>query len=159
MCKVAEGTPWLDVKITNYIQICHGKPYIPGNRTKEVDWPLHRGIIDVDGNVNAWGLFWRLASGSVIFKTTSHFTNYYISQLRPWVHFVPLADDLSDLVTRTALVMDDNAVSMLEEIASYARNITKRITYSSEIIRVRSELNEFYDRRMETYFLKYVQLS
>ena len=154
MCKVAEGTPWLDLKITNYIQICHGKPYIPGNRTKEEDWRLHRGIIDVDGNVNAWGLFWRLASGSVVFKTTSHFTNYYISQLRPWVHFVPLADDLSDLVTRTALVMDDNAVSMMEEIASNARNITMQITYSSEIIRMRSELNEFYDTRMEIRFLK-----
>ena len=147
MCKIAEGIPWLDLKMTNYIQICHGKPYIPENRTKEEDWTINRGIVDIDGNVNAWGLFWRLASGSVIFKTTSQFTNYYISQLRPWVHFVPLANDLSDFVNQTALVIDENAVSTLEQIASNARILIKQITYPSEIVRVRSELNEFYNKR------------
>lgn len=142
MCKASEGIPWLDMKITNHVLLCHGKSYFLANRTKEIDWIQYRGIIDIDGKVNAWGLFWRLGSGSVVFKVHSSYSNFYISQLRPWVEYIPLADDLTDLINQTKVILEDRALVNLETITSNAYELTQRISYSSELIRVRSELNK-----------------
>ncbi len=54
--------------------------------------------LDVDGEVNAWsGLFWKLASNSVVFKVQSHYEEWYYSRLLPFVHFIPVKGDASDL--------------------------------------------------------------
>jgi len=33
---------------------------------------LHRWLIEIDGNVNSWGLLWKLLSGSCILRVNSH---------------------------------------------------------------------------------------
>ena len=143
MCRAAEGIPWLDLKITSNVQYCGGKNYTVANHTKEIDWLRYRGIIDVDGNVNAWGLFWRLASGSVVFKVDSGYSNYYTSQSIPWVHYIPLADDLTELKDRTSIIAKGGrSLIKLETIALNAQKLTENITYTSELARVRDELNE-----------------
>ena len=144
MCRAAAGVQWLDLKITRYIQYCGGKPYEVANHTKELEWVQHRGIIDIDGNVNAWGLFWRLATGSVVFRVQPRFANYYTSQANPWVHYIPLADGFRDLKDRTRIVvMGGRSLSKLESIALNAKRLTENITYAAEIWRVRNELNNF----------------
>lgn len=56
-----------------------------------------RGIFDVDGNSNSWaGLAWKLASGSVVLKVVSPLMQWYYADLVPWVHYVPVANNLSD---------------------------------------------------------------
>jgi hypothetical protein len=58
---------------------------------------LHRWILEIDGNVNSWGLLWKLLSGSCVVKVASERQQWYHHTLKPWQHFVPLHADLSDL--------------------------------------------------------------
>lgn len=61
---------------------------------------LHAWQIDIDGNVNSWGLLWKLLSGSCILRAQSPRKQWYHSRLQPWVHLVPVHADLSDLGER-----------------------------------------------------------
>lgn len=58
---------------------------------------LHRFLIEIDGNVNSWGLLWKLLSGSCILKVDSRRRQWYHHKLKPYVHYVPVAKDLSNL--------------------------------------------------------------
>ena len=58
---------------------------------------LHRYLIEIDGNVNSWGLLWKLLSGSCILRVGSAKRQWYHHKLEPFVHVVPVARDLSDL--------------------------------------------------------------
>ena len=63
---------------------------------------LHAWQIDIDGNVNSWGLLWKLLSGSCILRVQSTRRQWYHERLRPWVHLVPVHADLSNLEERLA---------------------------------------------------------
>ena len=57
-------------------------------------------LIDIDGNSNSWpGLFMKLCSGSCILKVDSEYNFYqwFYKYSKPWIHFVPINSDLSDL--------------------------------------------------------------
>lgn len=57
-------------------------------------------LIDIDGNSNSWpGLFMKLCSGSCILKVGSEHNYYqwFYKFLKPWIHFVPVNSNLSDL--------------------------------------------------------------
>eukprot|EP01041_Mallomonas_annulata_P014012 gene14012-29835_t len=87
MCLLAKNTTWMDVKIEKFGQLCEGHNFtlrnlgIVGRRLPEFGWAQFRGVMDIPGNTNAWGLFWRLASGSVVFRVEGDFTNAYIKAL------------------------------------------------------------------------------
>ena len=50
---------------------------------------LHAWQIDIDGNVNSWGLLWKLLSGSCILRVESPRRQWYHQRLQPWVHIIP----------------------------------------------------------------------
>ena len=58
---------------------------------------LHAWQIDIDGNVNSWGLLWKLLSGSCVLRVNSRRTQWFHRLLQPWEHLVPVQADLSDL--------------------------------------------------------------
>ena len=58
---------------------------------------LHAWQVDIDGNVNSWGLLWKLLSGSCILRVESPRRQWYHQRLKPWQHLVPVRADLSDL--------------------------------------------------------------
>lgn len=140
---------WIDAQITNFIHYCKIPEFIGNDsltifpKVDEINWIKYRGILDIDGNTNAWGLFWRLASGSVVFKVQSDFTNAYTQKLKPWIHYVPISKDLDDLEDNTRLVTDDEYIPLLEKISANAKKITKLFTYEREIQRVVKELNQY----------------
>jgi hypothetical protein len=58
----------------------------------------YKYLLDVDGMVNAWSaLFWKLSSKSVVLKVDSHWEEWYYDQLVPWIHYIPVKGDSSDL--------------------------------------------------------------
>jgi hypothetical protein len=60
----------------------------------------YKYLIDLDGTTPTFpSLHWKLFSGSLIFKQHPHPKGilWYTRHLVPWVHFVPLNPDLSDL--------------------------------------------------------------
>ncbi|MGB7600914.1 MAG: glycosyl transferase family 90, partial [Candidatus Sulfotelmatobacter sp.] len=54
--------------------------------------------IDIDGNANAWGLFEKLALGLCVLKIESPWEQWFYPEMKPWVHYVPIRSDLSDLI-------------------------------------------------------------
>jgi hypothetical protein len=75
----AVATPWTDVGLSAPVQNCDNEPALAALRHENLlhshvqapDWAAHRAVLEVDGNANAWGAIWRLASGSVVFKVAS----------------------------------------------------------------------------------------
>jgi len=58
----------------------------------------YKYILDFDGWSNTWdATFWKLISGSVLFKVEGVWEQWYYPKLIPWIHYVPIKDDLSDL--------------------------------------------------------------
>jgi hypothetical protein len=67
----------------------------------ERSWCGRRFAIDIDGNANAFSnLFRRLLYGCCVIKVASPlgFRQWYYDRLVPWVHYVPVRADLSDLL-------------------------------------------------------------
>ena len=61
---------------------------------------LHAWLIDIDGNVNSWGLLWKLLSGCCVLRVGSYRQQWFHKRMVPWTHMVPIAPDLSDLRER-----------------------------------------------------------
>ncbi len=59
--------------------------------------------IDIDGVTATFtGLAWKLLSGSLVFKQQSENKTWFHDLLIPWVHYVPLRKDISDLGDKLA---------------------------------------------------------
>ena len=95
------NVPWLDVTIMRRVQSCRGQT---NERTSlqvsEQHWITHKGILEIDGNVDARGNRWGTESGSVLFLVKSNFKHFYSDQLVDGVHFVGISEDLHDLAAK-----------------------------------------------------------
>ena len=60
----------------------------------------YRYLIDIDGVANAWGFFEKLMLGSCILKVSSPFEQWFYKEVKEWEHFVPVREDLSDLIEK-----------------------------------------------------------
>ena len=63
----------------------------------------YRWILDVDGFARTWDAWaWKMASGSVVLSPASPWESTFTREFAPWEHYVPLANDFSDLAARLA---------------------------------------------------------
>jgi len=60
----------------------------------------HKYQFNIDGTVAAYRLPYLLAGNAVVFKQESPYYEHFYSELLPWVHYIPVAHDLSDLLDR-----------------------------------------------------------
>lgn len=64
----------------------------------------------VDGHHGAWEAHvWKLLSGSTCLRVESSAMNWYDRFFEPWIHFVPVCGDGSDLLDRYREVLEDEA--------------------------------------------------
>jgi hypothetical protein len=159
LAALAANLTWTDIRINNWVQACdfmasapeplHLLTALQGASVPEHLWPRHRALLDIDGNSNAWGLYWRMASGSVVFRVASY-CNHYTAGMRPWVHFVPLPDDVlashSSFASISALVADDAWDLRLQHIAAQARQLVLSRGYDWAIASAASQLNLLFVR-------------
>lgn len=66
------------------------------NKTKST----YKYFVNVDGSVNAFRLAFDLSMGSVILSIESEYQMWYSQLLIPMVHYVPVAKDLSNLISQ-----------------------------------------------------------
>lgn len=65
------------------------------------DQARYKYIVDVDGHVTAFRLTQELSLGSVVLYTDdSKYYTWMTKSLRPWIHYVPIKSDLSDLLEK-----------------------------------------------------------
>lgn len=56
--------------------------------------------LNIDGTVAAYRFPFLLAGGSLVFKQTSKYYEHFYNELIPYEHFIPVKEDLSDLVEK-----------------------------------------------------------
>jgi hypothetical protein len=90
--------------------------------------------IDIDGNTNSWpGLFQKLLTGSPVLKVGSlyGYRQWYYDRLRPWVNFVPVSGDMSDLLEKISwLRQHDDAA---RRIGENGMALAMSLTYEEEL--------------------------
>ena len=139
------NVPWLDVEITRRVQSCQGQTNVRiSPRVSEQHWITHKGILEIDGNVDAWGNRWRMENGSVLFLVKSNFKHYYSDKLVDGVHYIGISGDLHDLVEKTKIAtnIDSESLSRMREIAANARALMQEFTYERVVKGVSHRLNE-----------------
>lgn len=99
--------PILDVR-KDFPQEINGVP-LYGDRVSIEDMLSYKAIIMLEGNDVSSGLKWALYSNSVVLTQTPTKTSWAMEELlEPWVHYVPLADDLSDVEEKMQWVIDND---------------------------------------------------
>jgi len=53
--------------------------------------------LNIDGTVAAYRFPYLLAGDAVVFKQESTYSEHFYSDVEPWIHYIPVASDLSDL--------------------------------------------------------------
>lgn len=161
MCVEAKKSPHIDAGIIQTfsdegLEFCT-KEGILKDFAIELHWAQYRGIISIDGTLNPWGLRWQLSTGAVVFKVDSNWTNEYVKEMVPWVHYIPLKDDFSDLVYLARLVTLEPGQAMeaygrkitlkaLEGIAINARDLMRRFTWEEDVNRIATALSDIWKR-------------
>ena len=100
--------------------------------TDKGDFLRNKFLLDIDGEVNAWsGLFWKLYSGSIVLKVESHWEQWYYNELKPWIHYVPVAGDLSDLPNIYNILTGNP--ELCEKISKNGRDFAEKLTLERAI--------------------------
>jgi hypothetical protein len=94
----------------------------------------YRYQIDIDGNTNAWkGFYVKLLSGSPVLKVDSEFNfkQWYYHRLIPWVHYVPVKYDCSDLIEKIDFLRKNPLLA--EYIGIEGQKFALNMTYEQEV--------------------------
>lgn len=98
--------------------------HLMGTRTSWSDFLSCKYLPYVDGVMCAApALQWRLLSGSLTFKPDSEEIQWFTSALKPFLHYVPVKSDLSDLVEKIewAKAHDAECKQIAEEAHHFAK--------------------------------------
>lgn len=91
---------------------------------KKEDHLLYKYLVDVDGNSCTYErCFWILLSNSLLIKQESKNIQWYYGALKPWKHYLPIQEDLSDLIEKIAWAKehDARAKSMADTGSAFVR--------------------------------------
>lgn len=83
----------------------------------------------VDGNTTSWSrAYWQLFSNSIIFKHNSDNIQWYYDCLVPYVHYIPVKNDFSDLIEKInwAKKNDDQVKKIIKNANYFANNNLKK---------------------------------
>ena len=85
----------------------------------------YKYIVHIDGNVAAYRLLKFMLLGSVILKVKGKYTLWYEHLLKPGVHQVPIAEDLSDLESQIQWCIDHD--KECKAIATKGRKFAEKL--------------------------------
>lgn len=90
------------------------------NNIPQEEFQNYTAIIDVDGNSWSSRFGDLLCYNSVVLKVEPKFVEYFYQDLVPWKHYIPIKNDLSDLLEISAYVVDPQNIEQVKTIVSQA---------------------------------------
>ena len=106
--------------IPNHHETYAQYPSYFGNQITIEDHLEYKYQLLIDGNSSSYSrAYWQLFSNSLIFKQQSDFIQWYWSDLKPYVHYIPVKEDLSDLISSIEWARDNDTEAL--QIALNAR--------------------------------------
>jgi hypothetical protein len=112
------------------------KTFLQNNGILRERMPQHimgeaKFLIEIDGNANSWGFFAKLLMGCCILKVESPFEQWFYRRLQPWVHYVPVANDLSDLPEKMQWCLKNERAC--RKIADVGRRFAEALSFDTEM--------------------------
>jgi len=82
-----------------YSDAVQKEDYIIASKYMEITEMVgYKYLLDIDGTAGSWdSTAWKLNSGSVILKVESCWRQWFHNDYIPWVHYVPIKDDFSNI--------------------------------------------------------------
>jgi hypothetical protein len=80
----------------------------------------------------------------VTIKVESGNKQWYYDDLKPWVHYVPVANNMSDLSSAVDFVLDRSNDNALKKIARASTRFIRNLTYAHETNKVRLSLEKCF---------------
>ena len=97
-----------------------------GLQLSRAEQMTYKYIADVDGFARTWDAWaWKMMSGAVILSVESPWESFFSRSFQPWEHFVPVANDCSDLEQKLQWCRDNDREC--ESIAQRARMQAMRV--------------------------------
>jgi hypothetical protein len=137
----ADLAPYVDAGVTRFVQLESPEEKLQLQRLKiekePVAYEKQPGwmfLIDIDGNTSSWsGLFEKLLTGSVVLKVQSErgWRQWYYSRLVPFVHYVPVMADFSDLAAKIKYYTYN--LGEAAKIGAEGRNLAMSMMYDQEV--------------------------
>ena len=128
----------------------HGIPMI-GHSLSMKELLQNKGIIMIEGNDVSSGLKWALFSKSVVLTQTPTVTSWAMEELLvPWVHYIPLANDLSDVHEKVQWMLDHDMEA--QEIANNGHLWMTDMIFHPDAMREHEEIIRETFRRYQTHF-------
>eukprot|EP00056_Hartaetosiga_gracilis_P010463 m.154581 g.154581 ORF g.154581 m.154581 type:complete len:373 (+) comp13318_c0_seq2:86-1204(+) len=84
----------------------------------------YKYLLSIDGTVAAYRLGTLLAGNSVIFKQESDYYEHFYNGMKPFVHYVPINRNLSDLLEKVNYARDHD--NEMRRISQNAREFTRK---------------------------------
>ena len=122
VCKAHRFTPNMDIKFTSLCQFKRSEMLnvenhfnelsILGPRVDESVFSEYRMFPDLPGNARAWGTIFRYLDGCLIFRPVNQ-SRYlkYDDYIKPWLHFIPVNEDFSDLAQKAEFAIQNTMQS------------------------------------------------
>ena len=107
----------------------------------------YKYILSIEGNDVATGLKWQLASNSVVFMAKPTTVSFLMEDLLlPYVHYVPVKDDYSNLVemVQWAWKNDEKCKWISEQATMYMERLWISDQAKEDNIAIEKELGEIY---------------
>jgi hypothetical protein len=84
-------------------------------------------VLDIDGNGISGRLYGLLRSTSAVMRQ-SIFREWHDERLVPWLHYIPLSMDMSELAEITRFLLEDDAgMNIMKLIADAGREWSKKV--------------------------------
>jgi hypothetical protein len=144
LCEIAkrhEHLGFLDIGLSSVLQIADPaaaesvknsgllRGFVPWEQ-----WGQFKYQIDIDGNSSPWSnLFQRLLTGSAVLKVESSrgLNQWYYDELKPWVNYVPIAPDMSDLIDKIEWLRKNDGFA--KAVGNAGRALAMSLTYEREL--------------------------
>ncbi len=148
----------IDAGFTNFAQIVpelykkienqYGKSFMPWEHMLNYKYQIW-----IDGNAPSYSNSgWLLYSGSTVLKVNSEYTQWYYKELIPGVHYVPVKEDLSDLVDQ--LLNLKNHEDYAQEIAlNSVKFAREHISYEAMLLYLKELLFAYSDLTLKKEIL------
>jgi len=139
-----------DLNQRNYFAKLHKEGHFKKVNFEQVfssitDQIKYKYILDIDGYTNTWDAnVWKLYSGSIVLKVKSTWKQWYYDELKEWVHYVPVENDLSNL-NEMIEWCDNNENKCLEIIKNAREFVIKYFDINFVNNRTIETINKYFE--------------
>lgn len=105
-------------------------------------------ILDMDGNSWSSRFGTLLCYNSVVIKVEPQYVEFFYSELRPWVHYIPVRDDFADLEENVAWALNVANDAQVQRIIGAANQWCSKRLVPDELARDVLDILEAYVHRL-----------